>query len=165
MEDAATGDERHAARDRFDALQRELEAGRAREQALRESEARYRALSEESLAGVYVLQDGNFVYMNEPGARMFGGTREELLNRSFESLVTPETIPVVHENIRRRLAGEVRSVHYRLQVQTLHGEVRDVSFWARRCVGRTASDLGHCHRLYRADEGRAATARTDSSSS
>jgi len=126
MGERATGDELQQLRDQVAALRRDLEASRGREQALAESEARFRALTEESIAGVYVLQDGKFAYMNEPGARMFGAAREQLIGQAFETLVTPESVPVVAENIRRRLTREVQSLQYGVQVRTLQGEIREI---------------------------------------
>ena len=51
------------------------------EAALRESEARYRAITESSLAGVVAIQDGTFRYVNAVGAAIFGYTPEELIDK------------------------------------------------------------------------------------
>ncbi len=82
-------------------------------QALRESEEKYRTLSESSLVGVYLIQDGLFRYVNQELARLFGYTPEELIDRKGPlDLTAPEDRMLVQENLRRRLEGEVKSVHY-----------------------------------------------------
>jgi two-component system sensor histidine kinase UhpB len=125
-------------RARVAALSRELEAATAREAELRESEARFRILAEESLVGVYVIQDHRFAYVNEPGARLFGLSRQAVVGRDFAALVAPESLPVVEENVRRRLAGEISSMRYCLKVRHHSGETRDcevlgsAAVWAGR---------------------------------
>jgi len=86
------------------------------EQALRESEERFRALTERALAGVYLIQDGRFRYVNPALATMFGYTPEELIGRLGPlDLTGPDDRERVAENIRRRVAGEVESLHYTFQ--------------------------------------------------
>ncbi|MFN3763406.1 MAG: GAF domain-containing protein, partial [Anaerolineae bacterium] len=86
------------------------------EAALRESEERFRLMTEHALAGVYLIQDGRLRYVNPAGARMFGYEPEELIDRrSPLDVVAPEDREQVAEHIRRRLAGEVLSVRYTIQ--------------------------------------------------
>ncbi|MEN6520629.1 MAG: PAS domain S-box protein [Armatimonadota bacterium] len=86
------------------------------EEELKEAEAKYRILAEESLVGVYIIQDGKFVYLNPRFAEMLGYTREELVDKvSPVDIVAPEDRATAAENIRRRMAGEIESVHYTLK--------------------------------------------------
>ncbi|MDW7992174.1 MAG: GAF domain-containing protein, partial [Anaerolineae bacterium] len=83
------------------------------EEALRESEERFRLLAERSLTGVYLIQDGILRYVNPAAAHVFGYEPEELINRlSPLEVVAPEDRELVREMIRRRMEGEVESVHY-----------------------------------------------------
>jgi len=83
------------------------------EAALRESEAHYRALVEQSLTGVYVIRDGLFTYVNQRLAEMFGYAPEELIGRLGPlDLIAPQDRDAVRERIRQRVAGEAYSVHY-----------------------------------------------------
>jgi len=71
---------------------------------LRDSEERFRALSESSLTGIYLIQDGKFRYANPAMARMFGYTVEELVDRLGPlDLVYPDDRPIVAEDIRLRV--------------------------------------------------------------
>lgn len=53
-------------------LQKELSERQRIEQALRENQAKYRIMAEESLAGVFILQDDKFRYVNQALANIFG---------------------------------------------------------------------------------------------
>jgi diguanylate cyclase (GGDEF)-like protein/PAS domain S-box-containing protein len=83
--------------------------------ALESAEAKFRTLVEHSLAGIYVIQDGRFRYVNPRLAAIFGyDSPEEIVTRcQVEDLVAAEDRAVVAENTRRCLAGEQPSVHCR----------------------------------------------------
>jgi PAS domain S-box-containing protein len=88
---------------------------------LRESEAKYRRLVEGNLVGVYLIQDGEFEYVNPRLAAMFGYTRAEL-----QSEVTPFDLveeadhETLRRNLDRRISGEVDDLQY-----TLRGRRKD----------------------------------------
>ena len=83
------------------------------EKDLRESEEKFRLLAEKSLIGVYLIQDGKFRYTNPVHARIFGYTQEELVGgMGPRDLVLPEDWPLVEEQIRKRVSGELGEVRY-----------------------------------------------------
>src|SRR5215475_10507580 len=83
------------------------------EAQLREGEERFRLLSESSLTGIYLIQEGRFRYVNPAMARLFGYTVDDVVDRlSPLDLVHPDDRHAVAENIRRRVAGEVEEIHY-----------------------------------------------------
>ena len=49
-----------------------LEERRQAEQSLRESENRFRVLSENAFVGIYIIQDGRLSYVNSTLAKIFG---------------------------------------------------------------------------------------------
>jgi PAS domain S-box-containing protein len=101
-------------RDRVLAVLRDIDRRKRAEEALQESEARYRMVTEGSLAGVYVIQDGGFVYVNPTMAQAFGYQPEEIMAKAVSprDLIHPEDLPLVQKNIRRRLSGELEAAHY-----------------------------------------------------
>ncbi len=101
------------------------ERERAKE-ALVESEARFRVLAENSLSGVYIVEDGRFRYVNPALAEIAGYSRDELIGAEIEKLIHPEDRSVVQENIRRRMAREVDAVRYEFRVVRKSGEVINV---------------------------------------
>ncbi|QPK65178.1 PAS domain S-box protein [Methylomonas sp. LL1] len=82
------------------------------EQALRESENRFRALVEQSLAGIYIIQDNNLRYVNPTFAGIFGyAAPEDLIDRvPVAELVSPEYREQTLENIRRLIDGELSEI-------------------------------------------------------
>ncbi|MFZ2658519.1 MAG: PocR ligand-binding domain-containing protein [Victivallales bacterium] len=82
--------------------------GRRRaDEALRESEDRYRVLFDQANDGIFLLSDkGELLSVNEAFARMHGYSAEELLHKNIKDLDTPESSSLASERIRRLLAGE-----------------------------------------------------------
>ncbi len=76
-------------------------------QSMSESESRYRILSDQSLLGVYVIQDGKFRYVNPAFARMFGYGPEELIDTidPFD-MITSTDADKLADAIRSRLSGD-----------------------------------------------------------
>jgi PAS domain S-box-containing protein len=100
------------------------------EEALRESEERYRVLVEFSPNSICVHRDGKLLYVNPAGARLFGATNlDELVGRSVLDFIHPDSLPVVTERIRQVRAGETAPLIEEKFV-TLNGEVRDVEVMA-----------------------------------
>ena len=65
------------------------------EEALRESGMRFRSLTENSLTGIYVIQDGQFTYVNPALAAVFGYTPEELIGAEPRIVIDPEDLALV----------------------------------------------------------------------
>ena len=78
----------------------------------KESEALYRTLVEESLSGVYLIQDGVFQYANPAFCRIFGYTEREMRGMPVGSLVAPSDRETVLNNIRKRMDGQLQSIRY-----------------------------------------------------
>lgn len=95
----------------FNAL---IEGIEAREAELREAERKFSALVEQSLVGVYMIRDGQWLYINPQMARMFGyaSAEECMATTRVEDLVAPESRALVAENLRRRLSGEIARLTY-----------------------------------------------------
>jgi two-component system, cell cycle sensor histidine kinase and response regulator CckA len=62
------------------AVARDITERRRSEEALRTAEAKYRALVEQSLMGVYITQGGRLVYVNPKAADMLGYTPQEMVD-------------------------------------------------------------------------------------
>lgn len=77
------------------------------EDALRESEARYRNLLEVAPVAIAVHAAGKIVFTNPAGARLLGAATEaEIVGRSLAEIVHPDGLVEAGERIRRMLAGE-----------------------------------------------------------
>jgi diguanylate cyclase (GGDEF)-like protein/PAS domain S-box-containing protein len=77
------------------------------EEALRESEERYRRLVERSPDLIAVHQDGVVAYVNPAGARMLGASSpDDLLGRSAFDFVHPEDHPMLQSRMAAVRSGE-----------------------------------------------------------
>jgi diguanylate cyclase (GGDEF)-like protein/PAS domain S-box-containing protein len=80
--------------------------------ALVEAEYKYRSLVEESLVGIYIIQNGRFVYVNPPILEWFGYTYEETIGSKLIHYIHPEDVSIVEENISKRLQGGIKGVRF-----------------------------------------------------
>ncbi len=68
----------------------DITARKATEEALVESEEKYRTLVDTSQDGVFIAQNDAFVYVNHAFARMLGYTPEDMLGMEFGRIIAPE---------------------------------------------------------------------------
>jgi PAS domain S-box-containing protein len=109
--------------------------------ALRATEQLFRALVEQSLVGIYVMQDGVFRYVNPRFRQAFGLPADWLDQpRNILELIVPEDRAMVSENVRRRIEGEVDDIHYSLRGRRTDGSVIHLEVHGSRTVldGRPA---------------------------
>ena len=78
------------------------------EDALRESEQRFRKIFEEGPIGMAIV-DRKFFFLNANIAfcTMTGYCREELASRTFQEITQPEHRGVDTENVKRLLGGDI----------------------------------------------------------
>jgi len=79
------------------------------DEALEESEARYRNLVERANDGIALIQDGLLIYANPSVAKLLGYSAADagrLTGKRFEDLLHPSEAPKLEELYRRRVAGE-----------------------------------------------------------
>jgi len=112
-------------------LQRHYVELKTKDMALQESEIKFRSLVEHSLAGVYLIQDGLFRYVNPRFCEIFGySSPEEIIDKKGPADLTRSSEwPVVEENPRRRREGEAGTINYVLKAVKANSEVFDVEVY------------------------------------
>jgi PAS domain S-box-containing protein len=70
------------------------------EEALKESEKKYRMLVNNIHDGVFIIQDAKMQFVNDALARMSGYTVEEIIGKNFHELVAPEDREMVADSIK-----------------------------------------------------------------
>lgn len=88
---------------------------------LQEAEARYRALVEQSLVGVYLMTGDRFIYVNEAFSDIFGYGPDDLMGMSPSVLIQPGEPQARFSRDGERLRYTVRSL--RKDGATIHTEV------------------------------------------
>lgn len=92
---------------------RDISARRAEAEAVREAQERYQLLSDLTVEGIVVHQNGYVINANLSAENIVGYTVEELVGRQIiPMLIHPDDIPIVHENMSKSVAGpyEVRGI-------------------------------------------------------
>jgi two-component system cell cycle sensor histidine kinase/response regulator CckA len=104
---------------------------RRNQDAIRESESRFRALAENAAPALYIYSK-RFYYLNPSTAYLFGYSREELMamDDPWEILVHPEFREMTRQRSQARLRGEYAPSHYEFKIVTKSGEERWVDFSA-----------------------------------
>lgn len=92
-------------------------------QELREREQLFQILTEKSIAGIYILQDGTFRYINKNVPLYCGYSREDLMGQPSITIIHPEDRDEVKKNTRAMLREE-RHSPYIFRIITKQGEIR-----------------------------------------
>ena len=111
------------------------------EEELRESEDKFRKIAENSLVGMYIIQDGKFKYVNPRFAEIIGYRTEELIDiLGPHDTTAPESYQTVIGNIDNRLSGKTESIQYEFKIVRKDRSIIDVEAYGSRIMyqGRVA---------------------------
>ncbi len=108
----------------------------------------FQAIIEQSLAGIYVMQDECFVYSNATWAGMVGYTPDQLVGMHLRQVVVPDFLDTVLHRYYQRLRGEVHSMRFITRAvhrdgHTVHIEIHGtrMMFRGRPAVGGVGVDI------------------------
>ncbi len=104
-----------------------IEAKRS-EDAIRESEEKFRRLAETATAAIFIYQDTGFRYVNPAMESITGYKEEELLKMNFWDIVHPDFRELVKERGLGRQLGKATAARYEFMIATKIGEDRWVDF-------------------------------------
>ena len=91
----------------YEQAQQEITERKQAEEALRESEEKYRQLVEASPDAIFVNCEGKIVFVNQAGARLYGATGpEQLIGMPSLDFVHPDYRQIVTERIRQVEQGK-----------------------------------------------------------
>ncbi|MFQ5820432.1 MAG: PAS domain S-box protein [Candidatus Heimdallarchaeota archaeon] len=97
--------------------------------ALKESEQKFRVVSESALVGLAIVQENQLKYANEAAARMAGYAREEILKwtiKDFMKRIYADDQPIVLDQLQKKQTGIKTGIisQYPIRVVTKSGEMR-----------------------------------------
>lgn len=105
-------------------LIRDITKRKLAEEALLDSEAKFRALAETSSAIIVVFQGERLVYINNAAERLIGYSKDELLKMKFWDLVHPDFREMVKDRGLARQRLDLVPESYEFPVLTRAGEAR-----------------------------------------
>ena len=125
----------------FVAVVRNISERKQSEKALRDSEEKFRTLTQMNAAATFVYKKGRLLYANAAAAAMTGYTVEGLLEIDAWQLVHPDYHDVLNEAWARSLAEGSSPRHLELKIVTKDGDVRWMDYSAHlvQWEGHTAA--------------------------
>lgn len=72
----------------------------------------FEAIVEQSVAGIYVIQDDHFVYANSTWAAIAAYTPQEVIGMPLSRIVAPDFLGEVRARVQARLKGNPPSMHF-----------------------------------------------------
>ena len=124
------------------AIVRDTTERKQTQEALRESEDKFRSFAEQSLVGIYLISGDAFKYVNPKFAEIFGYSVDECLNNMhFPQLVHPEDLATVKKQVSKRLSEETKAVRYSFRGIKKSGETIHVEIFGSSMVlkGKTVA--------------------------
>ena len=115
---------------------RDVTARRRMEEAMQESEEKFREISEQAVMGIFIVQDYMFKYANQAASDIFEYSAEEMLDwgpkECYSRIVHPDDIAFVMEQARRRHVGEKGVVvNYAWKAITKRGKTKWVETYSK----------------------------------
>jgi PAS domain S-box-containing protein len=105
---------------------------------LKESEEKYRTLVDNTLVGIYIIQNGKVCFANQGLADIFGyATAEELQQKTVQELIALQDWPLVRDEIARKESEEGSSSQYSFEAIR-----RDGSMFTAEILSRSISYHG-----------------------
>ena len=109
-------------------ISRDVTARREAEEKLKESELKFRTLTESAPIMITIIKGMSLVYTNSRFRQTLGYTEEEISRMTFPEMVHPDYRSMVVERAKKRIKGEEVPSHYEFRYLTKTGEERWVDF-------------------------------------
>ncbi|MDP3088101.1 MAG: PAS domain S-box protein [Methylotenera sp.] len=108
-------------------ISRDITEHKRMEEELKASAEQFRGLVEQAIAGIYIIQDGVFVYSNHRFAEIFGfASSVEIIGLNPMLIVDERDRSLVSENIRIRAVDEENDINYTFSALRKDGSKIDV---------------------------------------
>ncbi|MCT8088194.1 PAS domain S-box protein [Acinetobacter sp. C_4_1] len=111
----------------------DLTAIRQTEQALRDSEQRFRGMVEHTVVGMYVIRGHHYLYVNPSYSKMLGWSAEELIGHSLQEFhdISAEKIQLEEGKL---LGTDHPTLSYTVPARHKNGQIREFALHARSII-------------------------------
>ncbi len=103
----------------------------AMENALKESEEKYRTLIEKAVDGIIITQNGKLKFVNQSFCELVQYSENELLEKPYTDFVVPEFHKMMNNYHKRRMTGEEFQTMYRSRIYKKDGSLLEVELNTR----------------------------------
>jgi diguanylate cyclase (GGDEF)-like protein/PAS domain S-box-containing protein len=113
----------------------------------RQAEELYKILTESSLAAVFIVQDGKFVFINTSAIAYAGYSAEELIDQQSDMIVHPGDRELVRQKSKEMLTGksnqafEFRMVTKQNEIRWISQTVTPIQYGGRAAILGNAMDV------------------------
>jgi diguanylate cyclase (GGDEF)-like protein/PAS domain S-box-containing protein len=97
--------------------------------ALRQSEAKFYGVVNQSLVGITIIENGKYTYSNPRFNEIYGYSTEEVQALGPLDIATEGDLPLVAEGIRKQMSGEVGPTHAVIRGVRKDGDVIDIEIF------------------------------------
>ena len=109
---------------RFNGIVVDITERNRSEEALRESDMKYRTLVEKANEAISIAQDGVFIFVNHRMSDILGVSEGDLEGKPFINFVLPDDRELVMANYKKRIAGEISSDGYDFRIIGAGGKLK-----------------------------------------
>lgn len=107
-----------------------------KDQALRESEKRFRTLFEHAAVGVAIIKTktGRFLDINQKYCDFLGYTKQEMLNKNYQNITDTDFVDINHQNNQKLITGKIKEYsiekkYIRKDGKSVWGELNASALW------------------------------------
>ncbi len=115
------------------AMVRDITRREKAEQGLKESEEKFRAMTDHTTAAIFIYRE-NFIFANPASTELSGYSLEEFYDKNFWELVHPDHRELVKQRGIARIKGENIPDHYNFKIITKTGKAKWIDFSAQRIL-------------------------------
>jgi len=94
------------------------------------SEARFRALTDNALVGIYAVQDKKIAFANEQFANLFGYELNDLIGRPVNDIIAPQDRAMMERKSKERFEQKIPADHYMFKGLKRDGSVMQCELFA-----------------------------------
>lgn len=108
---------------------RDITKQKKAQDTLKESETLFKAVTEATAAGIFIIKDERFVYANEAAERITGYHKDEIPKLRFLDIIAPAYKELVQKRYAERLTGKQVPSHYEIEIIKKDGDRRWIDYF------------------------------------